>query len=183
MTAPPLPPAPLDATEPARARALKTKVRARMTDARRHLIALRTAMAGFGEDFDPQLFAAAHASEDPVALNRVKAVERGVQQLYSYIAELATYGLELAELSRRRDDSNTRKDLDALRRAGVLSGELTRQLQRLRELHRMLDGNATAERVPESALLVAANFPAFHAAYRRWIEQGFDPKPAATPRS
>lgn len=183
MTAPPLPPAPLDASEPARARALKTKVRARMTDARRHVVALRTAMADFGEDFDSDLFASAHASDDPVALNRVKAVERGVQLLYGYIAELATYGLELAELSGRRDESNTRKDLDTLRRAGVLSGELTRRLQRLRELQRMLDTNATAERVHESALLVAANFPAFYEAYRTWIEQGFDPKPPTTSSS
>jgi len=179
MTAPPLPPAPLDATEPARARALKTKVRARMTDVRRHLLALRTAMADFGEDFDPAVFAAAHASEDPLALNRVKAVERGIDQLYSYIPELAAYGLELAELRDRREESNARKDLDALRRAGVLSGELTRRLQRLRELHRTLSTNATAERVHESALLVAANFPAFYEAYRSWIGDGFSPKSSA----
>jgi hypothetical protein len=179
MSAPAPQPAPLEANDPARARALKAKVRARTTDIRRHLLALRTAMADFGEDFDPDAFAAAHASEDPVQLNCVKAVERGVDQLYDYIAELAAFGLELAELRARRDDINARKDLDALRRQGVLSGELTRRLQRLRELHRMLDAKATADHVHEAALLVAANFPAFYEAYRKWIGRGFIPNAQA----
>lgn len=179
MTAPVPQSTPLDAAEPARARAIKSRVHTQMSDVRRHLLALRTAMAEFGEDFDSDLFAAAHASEDPVALNRVKAVERGVEQLYSCIPELAAYGLELAELRGRRDESNARKDLDALRRAGVLSGELTRRLQRLRELHRMLVANATAQRVHESALLVAAGFPVFYESYRTWIGEGFNPKPGA----
>jgi len=43
-----------------------------------------------------------------VELNRVKAVERGVDQLYNYIAELAAFGLELAELRGRRDETNAR---------------------------------------------------------------------------
>jgi hypothetical protein len=35
-------------------------------------------MAEFGDDFEPDAFRAAYSSEDPVELNRVKAVERGV---------------------------------------------------------------------------------------------------------
>jgi len=175
MSAPAPPPTPLDVTDPRRARALKAKVRSRMADVRRHLFALRTAMAEFGEDFDSEDFATAHASDDPVALNRVKAVERGVDQLCNYIVELATFGLELAELRARRDDATARKDLDGLRRADVLSGELTRRLQRLRELHRMLDAKTTADHVHEAALLVAANFPPFYEAYLNWIAQGFNP--------
>ena len=180
MSAPEPIPAPLDANDRDRARALKAKVRDRVSDIRRHLLALRTAMAEFGDDFDLDPFRASCASEDPVELNRVKAVERGVDQLYNYIAELAAFGLELAELRGRRDDTNARRDLDALRRAGVLSGELTRRLQRLRQLRRTLVheyATATAEQVHESALLVADNFPAFYDAYRTWIERGF----AATP--
>jgi hypothetical protein len=60
------------------------------------------------------VFRAAYASEDPVELNRVKAVERGVDQLYNYIAGLAAFGLELAELRGRRDKTNARSDLEAL---------------------------------------------------------------------
>ncbi len=78
MSASPAPPAPLEQRDPDRARALKAKIRDRVADVRRHLIALRTAMAEFGEDFDLEAFRVAYASEDPIALNQVKAVERGV---------------------------------------------------------------------------------------------------------
>ncbi len=125
MTAADPVPAPLEANDPQRARALKAKIRDRVSDVRRHLLALRTAMAEFGDDFELDAFRTAYASEDPVELNRVKAVERGVDQLYNYIAELAAFGLELAELRGRRDETNARRDLDALRDASVLSGELT----------------------------------------------------------
>ena len=174
------PSAPLESSDPARARALKAKVRDRLGDVRRHLVALRTAMAEFGEDFDLDAFRTAYASEDPVALNRVKAVERGVDQLYNYIAELAAFGLELAELRGRRDELNARRDLDALRSAGVLSGELTRRLQRLRELRRMLVheyATATADQVHESALLVTGSFPTFYDSYLVWVKRGFSAKP------
>lgn len=168
--------APLEANDPQRARALKAKIRDRVSDVRRHLLALRTAMAEFGEDFEMDAFRTAFASEDPVVLNRVKSVERGVDQLYNYIAELAALGLELAELRGRRDETNARRDLDALRNAGVISGELTRRLQRLRELRRMLVheyATSTAEQVHESALIVTDSFPAFYDAYRVWIRRGF----------
>ena len=51
-------------------------------------------MAEFGEDFDLDEFQRAYDSDDPVLLNRVKAVERGVDQLCNYIAELVAFGLE-----------------------------------------------------------------------------------------
>lgn len=76
----PTPPPPLEANDPDRARALKAKIRDRVSDVRRHLVALRTAMADFGEDFELEQFRQAYDSEDPVVLNRVKAVERGVDQ-------------------------------------------------------------------------------------------------------
>jgi uncharacterized protein YutE (UPF0331/DUF86 family) len=173
-------PAALEANDPQRAKALKAKIRDRVSDVRRHLLALRAAMAEFGDDFDLDAFGSAYASEDPVKLNRVKALERGVDQLYNYIAELAAFGLELAELRGRRDETNARRDLDALRDAGVISGELARRLQRLRELRRMLVheyATATAEQVHESALIVAESFPAFYEAYRDWIKRGFAAQP------
>ena len=102
MSARPAPPSPLEEHDPERARALKAKVRDRLGDVRRHLVALRTAMAEFGEDFDLDAFRVAYASDDPVPLNQVKAVERGVDQLYSYIAELAALGLERGRAARRR---------------------------------------------------------------------------------
>jgi hypothetical protein len=172
-------PLPLEATDPKRARTLKLKIRDRANDVRRHLLALRTAMAEFGDDFDRDVFAAAFASEDPVVLNRVKAVERGVEQLYACIVELAAFGLELAELRGRRDEADMRGDLTALRRAGVLSTELTRRLRRLGELWRMLARQATADHVHEAALLVTANFPAFYGAFGDWARRGFSIAPGA----
>jgi hypothetical protein len=120
---PPVPAAPLEANDPDRARALKTKIRDRISDVRRHLVALRAAMAEFGEDFDLDAFTTAYDSDDPKELNRVKAVERGVDQLYNYIVELAAYGLELAEVRTRGQETNARVDLDALARIGVIGPE------------------------------------------------------------
>jgi uncharacterized protein YutE (UPF0331/DUF86 family) len=179
---PPAPPVPLEASDPDRARALKAKIRDRVSDVRRHLIALRTAMAEFGEDFDLEQFQEAYDSDDPVLLNRVKAVERGVDQLYNYIAELAALGLELAELRTRRQETNARADLDSLRRIGVIGPERARRLQRLRELRRLLVheyATATAEQVHEAARIIASEFAPFYDSYRQWITRGFSPNPHA----
>lgn len=179
MNAPPAPPAPLEQHDADRARALKARIRDRVTDVRRHLIALRTAMAEFGEDFDVDAFRVAYASDDPVVLNQVKAVERGVDQLYNYIAELAAYGLELAEVRPRDADLNARRDLQALSRIGVLGAQRAQRLERLRELRRLLVheyATATAEQVHEAARLVAAEFAPFYEAYREWIARGFSTK-------
>ena len=95
------------------------------------------------------------------------------------INHLGAFGLELAELRGRADETNARLDLKALRDAGVISGELERRLQRLRELRRMLVheyATASAEQVHESALIVAGSFPTFYEAYRAWIKRGFAPR-------
>ncbi len=67
-------------------------------------------MATFGEDLDADLLQVAFESSDPDELNRVKALERGVDQLYNYMAELAAFGLELGGLRERFDESNARRD-------------------------------------------------------------------------
>jgi uncharacterized protein YutE (UPF0331/DUF86 family) len=175
MTAP-APPAPLEARDPERARVLKAKIRERVGDVRRHLIALRVAMAEFGEDFDLEAFRTAYDTDEPARLNQVKAVERGVDQLYNYIAELTAFGLELAEVRRRDDDLNARRDLAALPRLGVLGPERARRLERLRELRRLLVheyASASADQVHEAALIVSDEFAPFYDAYRRWIGRGF----------
>lgn len=160
---------------------LKGRIRDRVSDVRRHLIALRTAMAEFGADFDLDAFQRAYDSDDPLELNRVKAVERGVDQLYNFIAELAAFGLELAEVRARRQETNARADIDALQRIGVIGRERARRLQRLRELRRLLVheyATATAEQVHEAARIIANEFIPFYDAYRAWIAGGFiaDPK-------
>jgi len=174
-------PAPLEAHDPERARVLKAKVRDRVSDVRRHLVALRAAMAEFGEDFDLDDFKEAYDSDDPARLNQVKAVERGVDQLYNYIAELTAFGLELAEARGRDDELNARRDLAALSRLGVVGPERARRLERLRELRRLLVheyATASAEQVHEAARIVADEFAPFYEAYRRWIGRGFSATPS-----
>ena len=173
------PAAPLEQDDPDRARALKAKIRDRVTDVRRHLVALRMAMAEFGEDFDLEAFRTAYASEDPVVLNRVKAVERGADQLYNYVIELTAFGLELAEVRPRNADLNARRDLQSLRRIGVIGSERAQRLERLRELRRLLVheyATATADQVHEAARIIAAEFAPFYDAYRAWIARGFSPQ-------
>ena len=175
MTDPP-PPAPLEERDPDRARALKAKIRDCVADVRRHLVALRTAMAEFGEDFDLEAFRTAYASEDPVVLNRVKAVERGVDQLYNFVVGLTAFGLELAEVRPRDADLNARRDLQSLRRIGVIGAERAQRLERLRELRHLLGheyATATADQVHDAARIIAAEFVPFYDAYRTWITRGF----------
>jgi hypothetical protein len=66
------PPAPLEVSDLQRARALKAKIGDRVSDVRRHLLALRAAMAEFGDDVELDAFRVAYSSEDPVELNRVR---------------------------------------------------------------------------------------------------------------
>ncbi|WP_445152768.1 hypothetical protein [Baekduia sp. Peel2402] len=170
------PATPLEATDPERARILKQKIHDRLTDVRRRLTALRTAMARFGEDFDQDAFVNAYNSDDPDALNLVMAVERGVDQLYNYMADLASFGLELATLRARDAALNARRDFDHLRRVKVLSGERTADIQRLRELRRLLVheyAQATAVQVHEAAGITSRVVPIFFNAYRDWIKTGF----------
>ena len=174
----PAPPAPLETADPQRAQTLKRKVLDRITDVRRHLNALQAAMAAFGEDFDLDVFQAEFDSEVPEELNRVKAVERGVDQLYNYMVELAAFGLELAGERRRFDDTNARRDLDALARIGVISRERAARLQRLREYRRLLVheyASATARQVHEAARILADELPPFYRAYGEWVKAGFQP--------
>lgn len=167
----------LERDDPERARWLKAKIRDRVSDVRRHLVALRAAMAEFGEDFDLEAFTTAYDSDDPGLLNQVNAVERGVDKLYNTIAELTAFGLELAGVRPRGADFNARRDLNDLRRIGAIGPERARRLERLRELRRLLVheyATATAAQIHEAARIVADEFVPFYDAYRDWIARGFN---------
>lgn len=68
------------------------------------------------------MFQHAYDSDDPIELNRVKAVERGVDQLYNYIAELTAFGLELAEVRGRRGDQRAGRHRVACAYPGYRTG-------------------------------------------------------------
>jgi uncharacterized protein YutE (UPF0331/DUF86 family) len=60
----------------------------------------------------------------------------------------------------------------------VIGPERVRQLQRLRELRRLLVheyATATAEQVHEAARIISTEFVPFYDAYREWIARGFSP--------
>lgn len=174
-----LPQTPLDSVDPDRALVVKRKIADRTKDVGRHLRALRAAMATFGEDFDLDAFQAAFEADDPALLNQVKAVERGVDQLHNYIADLAALGLELAGLRQREDELNAARDLRRLRDIRVLSGERMGRLQTLREVRRLLVheyATATAEQVHAAALIVSTEIPNFNRTFGRWLKDGFSPE-------
>lgn len=150
----------------------------RLRDIGRHESALRVAMGEFGDSFDLGEFRSAFESTDPILLNRVNAVERGVDRLYNYMAELIAFGLELAGERVPTDDVNAARDLRELRRQKVFSRDRTESLQRLRELRRLMVHEypqATADQIHEAAQLIVAILPAFTHAYVRWVKAGFRP--------
>ena len=100
----------------------------------------------------------------------------GVDQLYNYIAELAAFGLERAQIRARREEANARADIGSLRRAGVIGPERARRLQRRHELRRLLVheyATATCDRVHKAARIIASEFAPFYDSYRGWIARGF----------
>lgn len=168
--------APLDTSNPRRAALLKSKATDRLRDMGRHWTALRAAMGEFGDDFGLEEFRAAFGSSDPIKLNRVNAVERGIDRLYNYLAELVAYGLELAEERKVGDTPNAARDLRRLADLRVLSRERVAALHRLRQLRRLMVHeytDATAEQVHQAALVVVAQLPAVQKAYLAWAKAGF----------
>jgi uncharacterized protein YutE (UPF0331/DUF86 family) len=168
--------APLEASDPERAAVVKRKVLERLTDVPRHYRALGAAMATFGEGFGRDEFARAAASEDPSELNSVKAIERGVDQLFNYLVDLGALGLELAELRAPDDEPSARRDLRRLREFGVIDEQLRDQLTRVsRVRNRMVHDyvGVAALDVYEAARLIHAALPRFVTAYQQWLRAGF----------
>ena len=169
---------PLADRDPDRARVLQQKIDARLGDLPRHFRALRVATAEFGEGFSLAGFDAASRSADPADLNRVKAIERGVDLLYNYTVELAAFGLELAELRSEGDAIDAPGDLRGLRDAGVIASERCTRLLRLARLRRDMvhDYTATdAEAVHDAAELLIAELPPLTKAFGKWRKAGYPP--------
>jgi uncharacterized protein YutE (UPF0331/DUF86 family) len=168
--------APLESSDHQRASALKRKVLERLTDIARHYRALEAAMAEFDEGFSREQFVASTRSQDPVTLNRVKATERGLDQLFNYLAELTALGLELAELRLPEAEANARADLRQLREIGVIDGPLCDQLVRVAGLrNRMVHDyvGVSGEEVHEAVRTLRAALPRFISAYQEWLRAGF----------
>lgn len=162
--------------DPARATALKRKILDRLTDISRHYRALEAAMAEFGTAFARDDFAAAATSDEPAALNRVKAVERGLDQLLNYVAELSALGLELAGLRSPDEEPHARRDLTRLRDIDVIDEQLRDALARVAAIrNRMVHDyvGVSALDVHEAAGVLHRALPRFVAGYQEWLKAGF----------
>ena len=155
---------------------LRLKILERFKDLPRHLAAREAAVAKFGDDFDREEFAAAVNSSDPDLLNQAKAVERGFEQIFNYIAELNAQGLELAMLREHEEDPNARKDIDRLVDIGVVSSERGGRLEQVRELRMLMTHEypgLRAGQIHEGVTLLVAEWPGYRRDYERWLKAGF----------
>lgn len=169
-------PAPLDASDPHRAAALKRKVLGRLTDINRHYRALGAAMNELDGGFSRDRFVAAARSEDSTTLNRVKAIERGLDQLFNYIAELSALGLELAALRAPEDVPKARNDLRELQRIAVIDESLCTQLVRVAGIrNRMVHDyvEVSGDDVYEAVRILHAALPRYVGGYQDWLRAGF----------
>jgi uncharacterized protein YutE (UPF0331/DUF86 family) len=170
--------APLDSSDPQRAAGLKRKVLARLTDVARHYRALEAAMAEFGDGFPRERFVQAAGADEPAALNSVKATERGLDQLFNYLAELGALGLELAGLQAPDTEPNARADLRRLREIDVIEDALCEQLVRVAGIrNRMVHDyvGLSGVEVHEAVRLLHGALPRYIAAYQDRLRAGFPP--------
>lgn len=138
--------------------------------------ALGSAMAAFGEPFDPKRFRAAYETRtDMEAYNRAQAVERALGRVQNYTADLAIAGVKLAGLkpAAGADGGAAQRAFETLRTARVIDGELCRRLVRTQKARATIEHsyvNVPAGTVHRAALLVHESARDFMGPYRRWIE-------------
>jgi hypothetical protein len=143
----------------------------------RQYAALESAMAAFGDDFDPDRFKAAfETDEDMEAYNRVQAVERALGRVQNFVGELAVSGVKLAGLpppSGEAHGSAVQRAFESLREAGAISGALCRRLVRAQVARSTIEHEylgSSAGDVHRAAELVHAAAREFLARYRPWVE-------------
>ncbi len=142
----------------------------------RQYAALENAMAEFGESFDLQQFKVAFESTtDMDAYNRAQAVERALGRVQNYVAQLSITGAKLAGLRlAKAQESEAARAFGALRKAGVISGELCRKLRRSQKARAMIEHSyvkVPAGRVHQAAELIVSGALEFIGPYRDWVEE------------
>jgi uncharacterized protein YutE (UPF0331/DUF86 family) len=142
----------------------------------RQYTALEHAMAAFGGDFDLRRFKEAFDTVDDMdAYNRVQAVERALGRVQNFVAELAQAGAKLAQLPPVMESHGppAQQAFAALRKAGVIDGELCRRLTRAQNARTLIEHSyvqTPAGNVHEAAALVRETARDFIAPYRTWVE-------------
>jgi uncharacterized protein YutE (UPF0331/DUF86 family) len=153
----------------------RSRITEHLADFPRQYAALESAMGSFGIDFDLPVFKVAFETEDDMdAYNRVQAVERGIGRVQNYVAELADAGARLADLPLETSGSDAERAFEALRVAGVISGELCRRLKRAQGARSRIEHGyvrVPAGDVHREAELVHDAAGDFIGPFRSWIEQ------------
>ena len=168
--------APLEARDPERAKALKRKALRRLADMGRQADALDLALEPYAGTDGARTFADAFGSPDLTALNSVRDVERGVEVMFSWVAELSAFGLELAGERIAEDEPNAREDFRRLRELGVLDATTCTRLVRVagvrnRVVHEYAE--VDPEAVYEAANTLREALPGFVGGYQDWVRADF----------
>lgn len=147
----------------------------RLADLQRHFGALRHAMSGFGDDFDLEPYELAAASDDPVELARVYAVERPFELLDNYVIELGSAGLVAAGVYQPGSEPTSGiAILRALRDQGVISAERCTRLERIHRARTDVQHeypDVRAHNLHEAAHLLVAELPGFVGDYQTWLRK------------
>jgi uncharacterized protein YutE (UPF0331/DUF86 family) len=147
-----------------------------LEDFPRQYAALERAMAAFGGNFDLGQFKQAFNTADDIdAYNRVQTVERALGRVQNFVADLAQAGVKLAQLPHVPEGHGppSHRAFAALRKAGVIDGELCRRLTRAQDARTMIEHGyleTSAGRVHQAAEMVRESALDFVRRYRRWVE-------------
>jgi uncharacterized protein YutE (UPF0331/DUF86 family) len=153
--------------------ALETKLRARLDRLPGERRTLVRALAAISPDNDLQALVDAFNSSNDDTINRVRAVERNFEVLHNFLVEIVRLGLEL-DGSRRHDAAaNAPRDIDELRRRGVLSATQAKTLLRMHEVRSGLQHWYPDMVGPEAHQAVTdllATLTPITQSLKRWIE-------------
>jgi len=146
-----------------------------LEDFPRQYAALQNAMAEFGADFPlPPFKAAFDSTTDMDSYNRVQSVERALDRVQNFVAQLSIVGAKLAGLQPpKADEGEATKAFTALNEAGVINAALCRKLRRAQKARTMIEHSyvkVPAGKVHEAAELVAVSAREFIGPYRAWVE-------------
>jgi hypothetical protein len=153
--------------------ALEAKLRARLDRLPGERRTLVRALAAISPDNDLQALVDAFNSSNDDTINRVRAVERNFEVLHNFLVEIVRLGLEL-DGSRRHDAAaNAPRDIDELRRRGVLSATQAKTLLRMHEVRSGLQHwypDMVGPEVHQAVTDLLATLTPITQSLKRWIE-------------
>ena len=155
----------------------QTEIIGHLEDFPRQYGALDSAMAGFGDGFDLQLFKQAFNTKDDLKeYNRAQVVERALGRVQNFVADLAIAGVKLVQLENpptAEHMSDAQSAFAALQKAKIIDSGLCRRLGRAQKARARIEHayiDVSAGDVHRAARLIAEIARDFIGPYRAWIE-------------